>query len=89
LATSIRSLRSTLTNTSFCPLGRRRRRSAGGRRRPSLATSTRSLRSTLTNTSLSFRKEEEEKRRREEEALIGNVYKEFEKHFDKHMCFDL
>jgi hypothetical protein len=29
-----------------------------------------------------FRKEEEEKRRREEEALIGNVYKEFEEHFD-------
>jgi hypothetical protein len=28
------------------------------------------------------RKEEEEKRRREEEALIGNVYKEFEEHFD-------
>jgi hypothetical protein len=47
-----------------------------------LATSTRSLRSTLTNKSLSFRKEEEEKRRREEEALIGNVYKEFEEHFD-------
>jgi hypothetical protein len=44
------------------------------------------LRSTLTNTFvLSFRKEEEEKRRREEEALIGNVYKEFEEHFDKHI----
>ena len=31
---------------------------------------------------LFYRKEEEEKRRREEEALIGNVYKEFEEHFD-------
>ncbi len=49
-----------------------------------MATSTRSLRSTLTNTCvLTFRKEEEQKRRREE-ALIGNVYKEFEEHFDKY-----
>jgi hypothetical protein len=63
-------LRSTLTKTLFCPLGRRRRRSGEGRRRLSLATSTRSLRSTLTNTFvLSFRKEEEEKRRREEQGV--------------------